>query len=110
VTLVQNEIELARVEVAEKVSVTTAAAKFVVSGVILIVPGIVLILFSIAVELTTLGLSQPLAYLCSGLGAVAVAVALMWVGMSRLSRGALKPSVAFEEIKRDKAMVRELIQ
>src|ERR1700722_12342345 len=32
------------------------------------IPGIVLFLFAIASELRALGLSQPLTYLCSGLG------------------------------------------
>ncbi len=108
--LVQSEIDLARAEVAEKVSVTTAAAKFVVAAAVLIIPGIVLVLFAVAAELVALGLSQPLAYLCSGLGAVVVASALMWMGMSRLSGGALKPSATFNELKRDKVMVTELMR
>jgi hypothetical protein len=108
--LVQNEIDLARAEFFEKFSDTTAAAKFFVSGAGLFIPGIVLILLAVAAELAALGLSQPLAYLCSGLGALVVAVALMWAGMSRLSAGALKPSATLDEIRRDKVMATELMR
>jgi hypothetical protein len=108
--LVQNEIDLARAEVVQKVSMGTAAAKFVAAGAIFLTPSIVLILLAVASELTALGLSQPLAYLCSGLGALIIAAALMWAGMSRLSPSALKPSATLEQIKQDKAMATELMR
>lgn len=108
--LVQNEIDLARAELVEKVSVTTSAAKFVAAGAILSIPAVVLILFAVAAELIALGLSQPLAYLCTGLGAAIIAGVLAWVGLSRLSASALKPSATLNEIRRDKAMATELIR
>jgi hypothetical protein len=108
--LVQNEIDLARAEFFEKVSVTTAAAKFVVGGAILVIPAVVLLLLAIAAELVVLGLSQPLAYLCSGVAALFVAGVLIWLGMSRLSASALKPSATVDEIRRDKAMATELMR
>ena len=108
--LVQNEIDLARAEVVQKVSIGTAAAKFVVGGAILLTPGIVLVLLAVASELTALGLSQPLAYLCAGLGALIIAAALMWAGMSRLSPSALKPSATLDQIRQDKAMATELMR
>jgi hypothetical protein len=108
--LVQNEIDLARAELAEKVSVTTAAAKFVIAGAILLIPGVVLVLLAVASELVAVGLSQPLAYLCSGLGALIIAVALAWAGVSRVSAGALKPSATLDEMRRDKIMATELMR
>ena len=108
--LVQNEIDLARAEVIEKVSMGTAAAKFVVAGAMLLTPGVVLLLLAVASELMVLGLSQPLAYLCSGLGALIIAAALIWAGMSRLSASALKPSATLEQIRQDKATATELMR
>jgi hypothetical protein len=108
--LVQNEIDLARAEVVQKVSMGTSAARFVAAGAILLTPGIVLVLLAVASELTALGLSQPLAYLCSGLGALIIAAALMWAGMSRLSPSALKPAATLEQIRQDKAMATELMR
>jgi hypothetical protein len=108
--LVQNEIDLARAEIIQKVSMGTAAAKFVVAGAIFLTPGIVLVLLAVASELTALGLSQPLAYLCTGLGALIIAAVLMWAGMSRLSPTALKPSATLDQIRQDKAMATELMR
>jgi hypothetical protein len=108
--LVQNEINLARAELAEKVSLTTVAAKLVVAGAVLIIPGVILILLALAAELVALGLSEPLAYLCSGLGTLIVAVALAWAGVSRLSAGALKPSATLDQMRRDRVMATELMR
>jgi Putative Actinobacterial Holin-X, holin superfamily III len=70
----------------------------------------VLILLAIASELIQLGLSAPLAYLCCGAGAVVIAGALAWVGLSRLSASALKPSATLDEIRRDKIMATEVMR
>ena len=59
---------------------------------------------------TALGLSQPLAYLCSGLEALVIAAVLMWAGMSRLSPSALKPSMTLDQMRQDKVMATELMQ
>ena len=64
--LVQNEFDLARAEIVQKLSLGTAAAKLIVGGAVFLTPGIVLVLLAIAAELTALGLSQPLANLVSG--------------------------------------------
>jgi len=108
--LVQNEIDLARAEVVQKVSMGTAAAKLIVGGAMLLIPGLVLVLLAVAAELTALGMSQPLAYLCSGVGALIIAGALVWAGMSRLSASALKPSTTLGQVRQDKAMATELMR
>lgn len=108
--LVQNEVDLARAEIVQKISMGTAAAKLIIGGAILLTPGIMLILLAIAAELTALGLSQPLAYLASGVGALIIAGILVAAGMSRLSANALKPSMTLDQIKQDKAMATELIR
>lgn len=69
-----------------------------------------LVLLAAASELVALGLSQPLAYLCSGLGALIIAAVLMWAGMSRLSASSLTPSATLEQIRQDKAMATELMR
>ena len=108
--LVQNEIDLARAELSAKVAATGEAVKLIAAGAVLLIPGVVLVLFSIASELIQLGLSAQLAYLCSGVGAVIIAGALAWAGMSRLSASALRPSATLDEIRRDKIMATELMR
>jgi uncharacterized membrane protein len=108
--LVQNEIDLARVELSDKVALTGGAVKLIAAGAVLLIPGILLILFSIASELIQLGWSAPLAYLSSGGAAVIIAGVLAWAGMSRLSASALKPSATINEIRRDTVMATELMR
>jgi hypothetical protein len=108
--LVQNEVDLARAEIAQKLNLGTAAAKLIGVGAIFLTPGIVLVLLAIAAELTTLGLSQPLAYLISGVAALIIAGILVGVGMSRLSSSALKPTATLDQIRQDKAMATELMR
>ena len=108
--LVQNEVDLARAEIVQKLSLGTAAAKLIAVGAIFLTPGIVLVLLAIAAELTALGLSQPLAYLVSGVGALIIAGILVSIGMSRLSASALKPTATLDQIRQDKAMATELMR
>lgn len=108
--LVQNEIDLARAELSDKVTVTAEAVKLMAAGAVLLIPGVVLILLAIASELVQLGLSAPLSYLGTGAGAVIIAIALAWAGMSRLSASALRPSATLDEFRRDKIMATELMR
>lgn len=108
--LVQNEIDLARVELSDKVAAASGAVRLIGAGAVLLIPGVVLILFSIASELIQLGWSAPIAYLCSGGGAVIIAGALAWAGMSRLSASTLKPTLTLNEIRRDTVMATELMR
>jgi AraC-like DNA-binding protein len=108
--LVRNEVDLARAEIIQKINLGSAAAKLIATGAIFLTPGIVLVLLAVAAELMALGLSQPLAYLASGVGALIIAGTLVWIGMSRLSASALKPSATLEQIRQDKAMATELMR
>jgi hypothetical protein len=108
--LIQNEVDLARAELREKLNIVGGATKLIAAGAVLLIPALVLILFAVASELIQLGLVAPLAYLCSGLGAAIIACALVWTGMGRLSGTALKPSATLDEIRRDKIVAKELVR
>jgi len=108
--LVQNEIDLARAELSDKIIVTGEAVELIAAGAVLLIPGVVLILLAIASGLVQLGLAAPLAYFCTGAGALIIAGALAWAGMSRLSASALKPSASLDEIRQDKMMATELMR
>jgi Putative Actinobacterial Holin-X, holin superfamily III len=108
--LVQNEVDLARAEIVQKLSLGTAAAKLIAVGAIFLTPGLVLVLLAFAAELTAVGLSQPLAYLISGVGALIMAGILISIGMSRLSPKTLKPTATLDQIRQDKAAAMELMR
>jgi hypothetical protein len=108
--LIQKEAELARAELGAKVETAGGAVKLIAAGAVLMIPALVLILFAISSELIQLGLSAPLAYLCSGLAAAVIAFVLVWSGLGRLSGDALKPAVTLDEIRRDKLAAQELMR
>jgi hypothetical protein len=108
--LFQNEVDLARAELVEKTSEIGGALKYIMAGAIVVIPALVLILFAVASELIVLGLSQPLAYLGTGIVAGAVALILIVVGANRLSGESMKPSVTLDQIRRDKVAAEELIR
>jgi Putative Actinobacterial Holin-X, holin superfamily III len=105
--LVQNEIDLARAELREKVEIASNAFKFIAVGTVLLIPSLVLVLFAIASALIHFGAAPWLAYLCTGLGAAIIACALIWIGVGRLSGDALKPSATLGEFRRDKIVAKE---
>ena len=108
--LIQNEVDLARAELSEKVTLIGGAIGLIAAGAVLLIPALAMLLYAIAAWLIMLGLVAPLAYLASGLGAGIVAAALVWTGIRRLSSGALKPTATIGEIERDKNLAKELMR
>jgi len=108
--LVSNEFELARAEMAEKAAKAGRAAALIAGGAVFFIPALVMILFAVAAGLMHAGLSDPAAYLITGVGAAAIGGILVWVGVTRLSGDALKPKVTLEQMERDKMAARELVR
>ena len=108
--LIGNEFELARTELSEKVSQAGRAAGMIGAGAVILIPALVLLLFAFSAALIRSGLSEPVAYLIVGLGAALLSAGLIAVGMRRLSGGALKPKVTLDQIQRDKAAAKEMVQ
>ena len=108
--LVGNEFELARAELSEKTSQAGRAAGMIGAGAVILIPALVLLLFAFSAALIRSGLSEPVAYLIAGLGAALLSTVLIAVGMSRLSGGALKPTVTLDQVQRDKVAAKEMVR
>lgn len=108
--LIGNEFAVARAELSEKAGQARGAAAMMGAGAVIMVPALVMLLTAAAAALMHSGLSDPVAYLIVGVGAAAVSVALIVVGLNRLSGDALKPTATIEEIERDKAAAREMVR
>jgi hypothetical protein len=108
--LVGNEFELARAELSEKATQVGRAAAMIGAGAIILIPALVLLLFAISATLIRGGFSEPIAYLLTGVGAALVSAALIGIGLSRLSGDALKPSVALDQVQRDKVAAKEMVR
>ena len=108
--LVGNEFDLARAELADKAAQVGRAAALIGAGAIILIPALVLLLFAVASALIRSGLSEPVSYLITGVGAAAVSAALIVTGLNRLSGDTLKPSVTLDQVQRDKVAVKEMVR
>ena len=108
--LVGNEFELARAELSEKANQAARAIAMIGAGAVILIPALVLLLFAVAAGLIKAGLSEPVAYLLTAIGAAVVSGALIAIGINRLRGDALKPSVTLEQVQRDKLVAKELVR
>jgi uncharacterized membrane protein YgcG len=108
--LIGNEFDLARAELSDKANQAGRAAAIIGAGAVLLIPALVMLLFAAAAALMHAGLSDPIAYLITGIGAAVVSAALIASGLSRLSGDALKPTVTLDQVQRDKVAAKEMVQ
>ena len=108
--LIGSEFALARAELSEKAGQAGRAAAMMGAGAVIMIPALVMLLFAAAAALMHAGVSDPVAYLIVGLAAAIVSVALVAIGINRLSGDALKPTATIDEIERDKAAAREMVR
>lgn len=108
--LIGNEIALARAELSDKAGQAGKAAGMIGAGAIVLIPALVILLFAAAEALIRSGLSDPVAYLLTGVIALVISGTLIWVGLRRLSPEALKPSVTLNQVEQDKAAAKEMVR
>lgn len=107
--LLQNEVDLAKAELGEKVQRVGWAIGFLVAGAVLVIPALVMALFALSSALTALGWSQPISYLISAIGAAVVAGVLLAVGISRLDVRNLAPRETMSQLGKDKITIKEMV-
>ena len=99
--LVQNEVQLARAELLQKLTKASVGAAYVIGAIIFCIPALVVLLITLALELTQLGLSPVLAHLAAAGCGAAISAILALVGMSHLKAENLKPVVTMQQLERD---------
>lgn len=106
--LVQNEAELARTEMSQKITQAGIGLGYVAGAAVLCVPVLVVLLLALALWLVELGLSPPVAHLvAAGCGAVICAI-LAVIGAQYLKPDNLKPKITIQQVERDVATAKEL--
>ena len=108
--LLQNEIELAKAELAEKAQQIAGALGFLAGAAVLVIPAIVMALFALSAVLIAYGWSQPASYLASGLLAAVIATILFAIGMHRLDVRHLKPAETIRQLDKDKAAMKGIVR
>lgn len=108
--LFQNEIDLAKAELSERVQKITGAAGLIAGGALLVIPAIVMALFALSAALISAGWSQPLSYLTSAIVAGAIAGVLFAVGINRLDARNLAPRETIRQLEKDKDTVKGMVR
>ena len=108
--LISNEFDLAKAELSDKASQVARAAAMIGAGALLMIPALVMLLFAVAAGLMHSGVSDPVAYLLTGIAAAAIAGSLVAVGLKKLSGDAMKPKIMIEQLQRDKAAAQEMVR
>ena len=108
--LFQNEVDLAKAELGEKVQHVGLAIGFIAGGAILVMPAIVLALLALSAALVAAGWSQAVSYLLSAILAAVVAAVLFAVGINRLAPRHLAPQETMRQLERDKDAVKGMVR
>jgi hypothetical protein len=108
--LFQNEIDLAKAELGEKIKTVGTAGGMMAAGGLILIPALTMALFALSAALISAGWSQPLSYLASAILAGLVAAVLFVIGMNRLDANALTPRETMRQLDKDKNAVREMVR
>jgi uncharacterized membrane protein YqjE len=108
--LFQNEVDLAKAELGEKVQEVSGAVAFIGTGAVLVIPGLVMALFALSAALIAAGWSQPVSYLLSAILAFVLAGILFAIGINRLNARNLAPRETMRQLEKDKNTVKEMVR
>src|SRR4051795_6797187 len=108
--LFQNEMDLAKAEVGDKLQKLGGALGLIAGGAVLVIPAIVMALFALSAALISAGWSQPVSYLTSAIVAAVLAGILFAVGMNRLDARHLAPRETLRQLEKDKDTVKGMVR
>ena len=108
--LFQNEVDLAKAELGEKVQQIGGAVGLIAASAVLVIPAIVMVLFALSAALIAGGWSQPVSYLISAIVAALLAGILFAVGMNRLDARHLAPRETLRQLEKDKDTVKGMVR
>lgn len=108
--LIQNEIQLARAETMQKVSLAASGIALMAGAGIMMIAVLVVVMIAIAMWFTQLGLSPVGAYFAAAAIGALIAAVLVLLGLSRLKPQNLTPNVTLQQVGRDIRAVKELVK
>jgi hypothetical protein len=108
--LFQNEVDLAKAELGDRVQKLGGALVFIAGGAVLVIPAIVMALFALSAALISAGWSQPVSYLMSAILAAVIAGVLFAIGINRLDARNLAPQVTIRQLVKDKDTVKGMVR
>jgi hypothetical protein len=99
--LLQTELQLLRVELAEKLTFTALSVALIGAGAVFLMATIVLLLQAAVTGLVAYGFSWPIATLMVATATLVIGAGLIWLGINRLSLARLAPSKTLDQLQKD---------
>jgi len=99
--LLQTELQLLRVELAEKLTLTALSVALIGAGAVFLMATIVLLLQATVTGLVAYGFSWPIATLMVATATLVIGAGLIWLGINRLSLARLAPSKTLDQLQKD---------
>ncbi|MDQ4061445.1 MAG: phage holin family protein [Pseudomonadota bacterium] len=109
-TLFRKEIQLARTEVSEKVTVAASGIGYIVGGAVLGIAALVILLQAAVAWLVRAGIPDQWANLIVGVVVAVIAFVLVRMGMNSLKADKLTPAKTVEQLQRDATTAREQVR
>jgi hypothetical protein len=102
--LLQTELQLLRVELAEKLTFTALSVALIGAGAVLLMATIVLLLQAAVTGLVAYGFSWLIATLMVATATLITGAGLIWLGINRLSLARLAPSKTLDQLQKDSSI------
>lgn len=106
--LVQNEMQLAKAEMSQKVSLAGKGVAYLIGAAILLIPVLVLLLMTLALWLQSFGFSEVTSFLIATAAGAVVSLVLGLTGKKYLTAEQLTPKVTLQQIHRDMQAAKEI--
>jgi hypothetical protein len=103
-----SEVQLAKAEMSEKLARAEQGAVYLAIAAVLMIPALVLLLLTLALWLTQMGVSPVLSHLSAALFGGLISVILAVTGLNRLKAKNLRPTRTIHQIDQDMAVARNL--
>ena len=103
-----SEVQLAKAEMSEKLARAEQGAVYLAIAAVLMIPALVLLLLTLALWLTQMGVSPVLSHLSAAALGGLISVILALTGLNRLKAKNLRPTRTIHQIDQDMAVARNL--
>ena len=99
--LLGKEMQLARTELSEKVTLVALSVGLIVAGAVLVMAALLLLLQAGVAALVAQGFSPTIATLIVAGATLVIGLGILWFGASRLQAKNLAPSRTLEQLQQD---------
>jgi hypothetical protein len=104
--LLRKEMQLARTELSEKLTLVALSVGLIVAGAVLVMAALLLLLQAGVAALVASGMSVAVATLVVAGATLIVGLGILWFGITRLQAKNLAPAKTLEQLQQDASVVK----